>query len=126
MLILVFDIQHLIDMDQVFVIDLSTKKYWNQSKDLIFRHTNGINSSGAAVNDDRDGWLPWKADTPLKDFSRRSRRLAVKEPNSKFAGVISWPANWGLNSSIPKTNTIQNWVNALGPSMMIRFPLINK
>ena len=68
--------------------------------------TNGIESSVAPVNDDpwtavNEGTLLCKTDTPLNDFSRRSRRRAVIEPNSRLAGVISWPANCGLNSSIP-------------------------
>jgi len=86
--------------------------------------TNGTNSSLTAVNDD-DLWewsgcwltktgkmkiylnevniwmLPWSADVALNDFSRRSRRRVDTERNSRLAGVISWPANWGVNSSIP-------------------------
>lgn len=76
---------------------ITWKKIFHQKQQMFLAHDNP----------------PWNIDAPLKDFSRRSCRRAAIVPNSKLAGVISCPANWGLNSSIPWIEREREKINSL-------------
>ncbi len=73
MLILVFDILHLIDRTQVFVIDLPERNSWLNKINLIVLQTNGFNSSAVAVNDDLWGALDEVRLTKMKFYEKKKR-----------------------------------------------------